>query len=303
MSLFNHFKKGLTRSKSGFIGRLDSLFGGGEIDEEFFEELEETLVSGDVGVQVSMKLVDQLREEVDKQKIKDREEARRTLREVIASMMDPGGTLLEKKDEPVVILLVGVNGSGKTTSAAKLAYLYRQNKQEVLLVAGDTFRAAAIEQLEIWSERAGVNLIKQKSGSDPAALFFDAMNSARSRGVDVVIGDTAGRLHSRYNLMQELNKIYRVVGRNMPGAPHQVLLVVDATTGQNAVAQAKQFNESLPVDGLILAKLDGTARGGIVLNIQDELNIPVCYIGTGEKLEDLVPFDPEQFARALLEGN
>ena len=302
MSLFNHFKQGLARSKSGFIGRLDSLFGGGEIDEEFFEELEETLVSGDVGVQVSMKLVDQLREEIGKQKIKHREEARRVLRELIASMMDPGGTLLDKKDEPAVILLVGVNGSGKTTSAAKLAYLYRQNKQEVLLVAGDTFRAAAIEQLEIWSERAGVNLIKQKSGSDPAALFFDAMNAARSRDVDVVIGDTAGRLHSRYNLMQELNKIYRVVGRNMPGAPHQVLLVVDATTGQNAVAQAKQFNDSLPVDGLILAKLDGTARGGIVLNIQDELNIPVCYIGTGEKLEDLVPFEPEEFARALLEG-
>ncbi|MFO7951886.1 MAG: signal recognition particle-docking protein FtsY [Bacillota bacterium] len=303
MSLFKQFKNGLSRSKTGFIGRLENLFDSGEIDEDFYEELEETLVSGDVGVQASMKLVDQLREELGKQKIKEKARAREIFRELIVSMMTPGDTILENSNEPALILLIGVNGTGKTTSAAKLAHLYKKEGKEVLLIAGDTFRAAAIEQLEIWADRAGVEIIKQKSGSDSAALFYDAINAARARKVDVVIGDTAGRLQSKYNLMEELNKIYRVVERNMPGAPHQVLLVVDATTGQNAVAQAKEFNKSMPIDGLVLAKLDGTARGGIVLNIQEELNIPVCYIGTGEKIEDLAPFNPEEFTRALLEDN
>ncbi len=212
------------------------------------------------------------------------------------------GDIQVDKGEPHVILLVGVNGSGKTTSAAKLANLYKQEGKSVLLVAGDTFRAAAIEQLEIWAERAGVELIKQQAGSDPSALFFDAMNSARARNIDLVIGDTAGRLHNKFNLMEELNKINRVVGRCQEGAPHQVLLVLDATTGQNAVAQAKSFNQSLPVSGLILTKLDGTARGGIVVSIQDSLGIPVRYVGLGEKMEDLAPFEPDQFARALLES-
>jgi fused signal recognition particle receptor len=200
-----------------------------------------------------------------------------------------------------VILLVGVNGSGKTTSAAKLANLYRCEGKKVLMVAGDTFRAAAVEQLEVWAQRAGVDLIKQQAGSDPSALFFDAMNSARAREFDVVIGDTAGRLHNKFNLMEELNKIYRVIGRNIPGAPHQVLLVIDATTGQNAMTQAKSFNEALPLSGLILTKLDGTARGGIVVGIQDSLDIPVRYIGTGEKMEDLAPFNAEDFVNALMD--
>ncbi len=305
MNLFKQFKNGLSRSKTGFMGRLDHLFDSGDIDEEFYDELEETLVSGDVGVQASMKLVDQLREEISKRKIKDKEDARQVLQELVVNMISPGKTMFTSAsiNEPTVILLIGVNGTGKTTSAAKLAHLYKQSGNEVMLVAGDTFRAAAIEQLEIWAERAGVDIVKQKSGSDSAALFYDAINAARARNVDVVIGDTAGRLHSKYNLMEELNKIYRVVERNLPGAPHQVLLVVDATTGQNAVVQAKKFNESMPIDGLVLAKLDGTARGGIVLNIQEELDIPVCYIGTGEKIEDLAPFDPEMFSRALLEKN
>ncbi len=302
MSLFNQFKKSLARSKSGFVGRLDNLFSGGEINKTFYEDLEEILVSGDVGVQTSIKLVDQLKEEIRLRKIKAREEARKVLIQIITGIMSAGETSLKLNERPFVIILVGVNGSGKTTSAAKMANFYRQKEKKVLLVAGDTFRAAAIEQLELWSHQAGVELIKQQAGSDPSALFFDAMNAAKAREVDLVIGDTAGRLHSKYNLMEELNKIYRVIGRNIPGAPHMVFLVVDATTGQNAVAQAKSFNQSLPVDGIILTKLDGTARGGIVINIQDELKIPVCYVGTGEKIDDFAPFNPEEFTRALLDN-
>ncbi len=301
MSLMDQFKSGLARSRDGFIGRLGGLFSGGDIDQEFYDELEEILVSGDVGVQTSIKLVERLQDEIKGRKIKEREEAKNLLLELIVQIMGSAEITNEPDQKPYVILLVGVNGSGKTTSAAKLASLYKRSGKEVLLIAGDTYRAAAIEQLEIWSERTGVDLMKSQAGSDPSALFFDAMNAAKARNVDVVIGDTAGRLHSRYNLMEELNKIYRVIGRNIDEAPHRVLLVVDATTGQNAVAQAKKFNQSVPIDGLILTKLDGTARGGIVINIQDELDIPVSYVGTGEKLEDLAPFDPEYFARALLE--
>ncbi len=300
MSLINHLKKSLVRSKTGFVSRLDDLFGSGEINEAFYEELEDILVSGDVGVQTSLKLVDQLKEEIKSQKVKDRDEAKNILLQLITEIMDSSGITLEHDQQPFVILLVGVNGSGKTTSAAKLANIYRQKKNNVLLVAGDTYRAAAIDQLETWAGRIDVDLIKQEPGSDPSALYFDAMNAAKARNVDLVIGDTAGRLHSKHNLMEELSKIHRVISRNMPGAPHQVLLVVDATTGQNAVAQARNFNQSLPIDGLILTKLDGTARGGIVINIQDELKIPVCYVGIGEKIDDLVPFSPEDFARALL---
>ncbi len=301
MSLMDQFKSGLARSRDGFIGRLGGLFSGGDIDQEFYDELEEILVSGDVGVQTSIKLVERLQDEIKGRKIKEREEAKNLLLELIVQIMGSAEITNEPDQKPYVILLVGVNGSGKTTSAAKLASLYKRSGKEVLLIAGDTYRAAAIEQLEIWSERTGVDLMKSQAGSDPSALFFDAMNAAKARNVDVVIGDTAGRLHSRYNLMEELNKIYRVIGRNIDEAPHRVLLVVDATTGQNAVAQAKKFNQSVPIDGLILTKLDGTARGGIVINIQDELDIPVSYVGTGEKLEDLAPFNPEYFARALLE--
>jgi fused signal recognition particle receptor len=301
MSLIEQFRSGLARSKSGFISRLGSLFRGGDLDEEFFEELEEILVSGDVGVQTSLKLVAQLREEIRLHKINEREQVRDLLGQLLKNMLSSGEGVIDSAGKPLVILLVGVNGSGKTTSAAKLAALYRSAGNKVLLVAGDTFRAAAVEQLETWSERAGVEIIKQQAGSDPSALFFDAINSAQARGVDVVIGDTAGRLHNKFNLMEELNKIYRVIGRNLPGAPHQVLLVVDATTGQNAVAQAISFNESLPVTGLILTKLDGTARGGIVIAIQDLLDIPVRFIGTGEKIEDLAPFEADSFVDALLE--
>ncbi len=301
MSLIEKFKNGLLRSKSGFIGRLERLFGSGELNDDFYDELEEIMVAGDVGIATSLKLVGQLREDAGRLKLKAREETRELLRQSLINICAAEDATVLQSEPPLVILLVGVNGSGKTTSAAKLANLYRSEGKKVLMVAGDTFRAAAVEQLEVWAQRAGVDLIKQQAGSDPSALFFDAMNSARAREFDVVIGDTAGRLHNKFNLMEELNKIYRVIGRNMPGAPHQVLLVIDATTGQNAMAQAISFNEALPLSGLILTKLDGTARGGIVVGIQDSLDIPVRYIGTGEKMEDLAPFNAEDFVNALMD--
>lgn len=307
MSLLDKFKSGLARSKTGFIGRLDSLFGSSELNADFYDELEEILVTGDVGIETSLKLVEELREEAAARRLKTGDEMRELLRDkLIQILTPPAPEALEQEGEadaetkPHVILLVGVNGSGKTTSAAKLAHLYKSEGKKVLLVAGDTFRAAAVEQLEIWASRAGVEIMKQQAGSDPSALFFDALNAAKARGVDVVIGDTAGRLHNKFNLMEELNKIFRVINRNLPGAPHQALLVIDATTGQNALAQAKSFNQSLPLTGLILTKLDGTARGGIVVAVRDILQIPVCYVGLGEKLEDLEPFHAADFARALL---
>ena len=300
MSLLNQFKNGLARSKTGFINRLDALFKSGEINEEFYGELEEILVSGDVGVDTTLEIVEQLQEEVKDLKLRELDQVKELLLNKIVKKLSFEELKEAAAPKNHVIMLVGVNGSGKTTTAAKLARLYKEQGKKVLLVAGDTFRAAAVEQLEIWAERAGVEIIKQQSGSDPSALYFDALNAANARGFDIVIGDTAGRLHNKYNLMDELNKIYRVVGRSVPGAPHEILLVVDATTGQNAIAQASSFNQALPLTGIVLTKLDGTARGGIVVSIQDKIGIPVKYIGTGEKMEDLAPFDPELFARALL---
>ncbi|HSW35817.1 MAG TPA: signal recognition particle-docking protein FtsY, partial [Candidatus Limnocylindrales bacterium] len=265
MSLIDQFKRGLARSKSGFVSRLDHLLGNGELNEAFYEELEEILVAGDVGIQTSLRLVEKLKEESLRLKIKDKSEVKGLLMQLITDLMEiPAELSVETSEGLRVILLVGVNGSGKTTTAAKLAHHYRLQQKNVMLVAGDTFRAAAVDQLEIWAKRADVAILKQQSGSDPSALFFDAMNAAQARQVDVLIGDTAGRLHTRYNLMEELKKIYRVINRNMPEAPHQVLLVIDATTGHNAIAQAKSFNDALPLTGFILTKLDGTARGGIV---------------------------------------
>ncbi len=301
MSLFDKFKNGLARSRSGFAGHLESLFTRGELNDDFYDELEEILVSGDVGIETSLKLVAELKDKANANKIRTAEDFRELLHNKILTILQTESDQSFQAEKPLVVLLVGVNGSGKTTSAAKLANLYKLEGKKVMLVAGDTFRAAAVEQLEIWAERAGVDIIKQQAGTDPSALFFDAINSAKAKGVDVVIGDTAGRLHNKFNLMEELNKIYRVISRSLPGAPHQVLLVVDATTGQNAMAQAKSFNDALPVNGLILTKLDGTARGGIVIGIRDALDIPVCYVGTGEQMDDLAPFDAELFLKALLE--
>jgi fused signal recognition particle receptor len=303
MSLFEKFKNGLARSRSGFAGHLESLFTRGELNDDFYDELEEILVSGDVGIETSLKLVAELKDEANAGKTRTAEDFRDLLQNKILAILQTGSEQSFPAEKPLVILLVGVNGSGKTTSAAKLANLYKLEGKKVMLVAGDTFRAAAVEQLEIWAERAGVDIIKQQAGTDPSALFFDAINSAKAKGVDVVIGDTAGRLHNKFNLMEELNKIYRVINRSLPGAPHQVLLVVDATTGQNAMAQAKSFNDALPLDGLVLTKLDGTARGGIVIGIRDALDIPVCYVGTGEQMDDLTPFDAKLFMNALLDNS
>jgi len=301
MNKLETFKSSLARSKSGFIERLNFLIRGGDIDADFYEQLEEILISGDVGVHTTLKLVSELKNEAAAKKITDRQTFRSLLADKITAILIAPSQPAEPETIPQLILLVGVNGSGKTTTAAKLAGYYKAMGKKVMLVAGDTFRAAAIEQLEIWSERVGVELIRQHSGSDPSALFFDAVNAAKARGTEVIIGDTAGRLHNKYNLMEELNKIYRVIGRNLPGAPHQVILVVDATTGQNAISQAKKFNEALPLSGLILTKLDGTARGGIVVAIRALLDLPVLFVGTGEMIEDLAPFDAETFTTALLD--
>ena len=301
MSLLERFKQGLARSREGFARRIDYLFGDGEINADFYLELEEALITGDVGVDTSLKLIEQLKAEVSRARLKERGAARELLVRLIAELLtDTDAEPEEPSDPPQVILLVGVNGSGKTTTAAKLARRYREQGRKVLLVAGDTFRAAAVDQLEIWAGRAGVELIKQQAGSDPSAVFFDALHAALARQVDVVIGDTAGRLHTKTNLMEELKKIHRVVGRIVPGAPHQVLLVLDATTGHNGLAQAARFHEAVAVTGVVLTKLDGTARGGIVVGVRDTLNLPVRYIGIGEKMEDLEPFQAEEFTRALL---
>ena len=301
MSLLERFKKGLARSREGFSRRLDHLFHRGEIDEEFYLELEEVLIAGDVGVETGLKLVDQLKEEVGRARLKERAAARELLVQLIAARLSAPEAAPLPEERPRVILLVGVNGPGKTTTAAKLAHRYRQEGEKVMLVAGDTFRAAAIEQLEIWAGRAGVDLVKQQAGSDPSAVFFDALHAALARKTDVVIGDTAGRLHTKVNLMEELKKIHRVIGRIVPGAPHQVLLVLDATTGHNGLAQAARFHEAVTVDGVVLTKLDGTARGGIVVAVREALDLPVRYVGIGEKMEDLEPFQPEEFTRVLLE--
>ena len=278
-----------------------SSFRRGEIDDEFYLELEEVLIAGDVGVESGLKLVEQLKEEVGRARIKERAAARELLVQLIAARLSAPEAAPLPEERPRVILLVGVNGSGKTTTAAKLAHRYRQEGEKVMLVAGDTFRAAAIEQLEIWAGRAGVDLVKQQAGSDPSAVFFDALHAALARKTDVVIGDTAGRLHTKVNLMEELKKIHRVIGRIVPGAPHQVLLVLDATTGHNGLAQAARFHEAVTVDGVVLTKLDGTARGGIVVAVREALDLPVRYVGIGEKMEDLEPFQPEEFTRVLLE--
>ncbi|MDY6825650.1 MAG: signal recognition particle-docking protein FtsY [Bacillota bacterium] len=300
MSLIKKFSTGLARSKAGFINHLGNLFGAGELDDTFYEDLEETLITGDVGVNSSLQIVTALKERARALGLKERAEVKNLLKELLIERLTMVNCPSLVASNPYIILLVGVNGSGKTTAAAKLAYYYRELGKKVMLVAGDTFRAAAIEQLAVWAKRADADLIKQQSGSDPAALFFDAVNAARARDTDIVIGDTAGRLHSKFNLMEELNKIYRVIERNHPGAPHAVYLVIDATTGQNAIAQARHFNRALPLNGIILTKLDGTARGGIVIGIQDELEVPVCFVGLGEKIEDLVLFDPQVFIEALI---
>lgn len=301
------FTDGLSKTRDLLVEKVEDLVRRyKKIDDDFFDELEEILITSDVGVNTVMELIDDLRGEVRKHKIENAIDLQPILSEKLVALLkndEAADTALNIQDGRVnVILFVGVNGVGKTTTIGKMAHMFKQQGKKVLLAAGDTFRAAAIEQLEVWGERVGVDVIKQQQGSDPAAVIYDAIQAAKSRNVDVLLCDTAGRLQNKVNLMEELAKVHRVLQRELPGAPHEVLLVLDATTGQNALSQAKTFGQSAGVSGLVLTKLDGTAKGGIVIAIRNELNIPVKYVGLGEKMDDLQPFDPEQFVHALFAG-
>ena len=282
------------------IKKLNIFSGLFSIDEDFFEELEEALILSDMGVDTSTEAVDTLRERVKANKIKDPEEVKACLREILVETLDVGDPALDLTDKPAVLLMIGVNGVGKTTTIGKLAHQLKQAGNRVLLAAGDTFRAAAADQLAIWADRAQVEIVRHEEGSDPAAVVFDAMNAARARRVDVVLVDTAGRLHNKQNLMNELNKIRRVIDREGEKSSKEVLLVLDATTGQNGLIQAKQFGESAGITGIVLTKLDGTAKGGVVVAIAKEMGVPVKFVGLGEGIDDLQPFDPMAFVNALI---
>jgi fused signal recognition particle receptor len=298
----NKFKEGLTKTRDAFVDRVDDLFSRRKkIDEDFYEELEEILIGADVGVGTVLKLIDDLRAEVKKRKIENPGELQPILSEKLIGLLkgDADAGLRTAKQGLTVMLFVGVNGVGKTSSIGIMAHMLKSQGKKVLMAAGDTFRAGAIEQLEAWGQRVGVDVIKQQSGADPAAVMFDALQAAKTRGTDILLCDTAGRLQNKVNLMEELNKIYRVIQREVPEAPHEVLLVLDATTGQNALSQAKLFGDKTGLTGLVLTKLDGTAKGGIVVAIRQELSLPVKFVGLGEKMDDLQAFDSEQFVHAL----
>ena len=282
------------------IKKLNIFSGFFSVDEDFFEELEENLILSDMGMDTTLEAVETLRERVKANKIKEPEEVKACLREILVEMLDVGSTELDLTDKPAVVLMIGVNGVGKTTTIGKLANLLKNQGNRVLLAAGDTFRAAAADQLAIWADRAKVDLVRHEEGSDPAAVVFDAMNAARARKTDVVLVDTAGRLHNKQNLMNELNKIRRVIDREGTSSSKEVLLVLDATTGQNGLIQAKQFGESAGITGIVLTKLDGTAKGGVVLAIAKEMGVPVKFVGLGEGIDDLQPFDAVAFAEALV---
>lgn len=304
-TITKQFKDGLEKSRKGFVEKVTQLITGRKkIDEEFFEELEEILIGADVGVNTVMNLIDELRDEVKKSRIEDPADLQPILTEKLVELLrsDEDNELNLNPDGISVILFVGVNGVGKTTTIGKLAHYYKQQGKKVIMAAGDTFRAGAIEQLEVWGERVGVEVIKQQAGADPAAVMFDAVQAAKQRGADILLCDTAGRLQNKTNLMEELNKIFRVIQREIPSAPHEVLMVLDATTGQNALSQAKLFGEKSSVTGLVLTKLDGTAKGGIVIAIRQELSLPVKLVGLGEKMDDLQPFDSAQFVHGLFDG-
>lgn len=303
----NKFLDGLSKTRDAFVEKIEDLvIRRKKIDEAFYEELEEILIGADVGVPTVLELMDELRAEVKQRKIEDAADLRPILTEKLLALMDGGSdeasALKTAENGLTIYLFVGVNGVGKTTTIGKMAHRLKQEGKRVLMAAGDTFRAGAIEQLEAWGKRTGVDVIKQQAGSDPAAVIYDAVQAAKSRGADVLLCDTAGRLQNKANLMEELNKIYRVIRREVPDAPHETLLVVDATTGQNALTQAKLFGEKTGVTGLVLTKLDGTAKGGIVIAIRQELGIPVKFVGLGEQMDDLQPFDADKFIYGLF-GN
>ena len=301
MGFFDKLKAGLAKTKNALFGRLDQLFHGfSKVDEDMLEELEEVLITADVGVGPTEKIIDGLRGKIRAEKITEPEKVKTALEEILVSMIGEGEPLV-LDTKPSVILVIGVNGVGKTTSIAKIANLMKSEGKSVILAAADTFRAAAVDQLKIWADRVGVDIISHGEGSDPAAVVFDAVNAAKSRHSDVLIIDTAGRLHNKKNLMDELAKINRVVDRELPGCSRETLLVLDATTGQNAVSQAKEFRNSAPLTGLVLTKLDGTAKGGIVFSIREELGIPVKFICVGEQVDDLQYFKADEFVSALFE--
>lgn len=301
MGFFEKLKAGLKKTKDSMMSKIERLLGSfTKIDEELFEELEETLIMCDIGVNTSVKICEMLRERVKKNGITDPLLIKDELKDVIVEMMGEDQKL-DLSTNPSVILVIGVNGAGKTTTIGKLAYSLKQQGKNVVVAAGDTFRAAAIDQLEVWTERAGCDIIKHNEGSDPAAVVFDALTAAKARGADVVLCDTAGRLHNKKNLMNELKKISRIVHEQAEGCSLEVLLALDATTGQNAVSQAKLFNEACDITGIILTKLDGTAKGGIIITITDDLKIPVKLVTVGEKIDDLQPFVAKDFVNALFE--
>lgn len=301
MGLFQKINKGLKKTRESMSSAIDNmLYGKVEIDDTFFDDLEEVLVMGDVGVYTAEQIVTQLRERAQKENLRTADRVKRAIREIVADMLS-GGEEMSLITMPSIILVIGVNGVGKTTSIGKLAAYYKSEGKKVILAAADTFRAAAIEQLQEWADRAGVDMIKHKEGADPAAVVFDSIAAGKAREADIIIVDTAGRLHNKKNLMEELAKIYRVIDRELPYSDREVLLVLDATTGQNAVNQAREFMGVAEITGIILTKLDGTARGGVVLNIKNDLKVPVKFIGVGEKLDDLQPFSPEAFAQSLFD--
>lgn len=300
-SIFKKMKEGLSKTRKGITGRIDELLRYyREIDDDFFDDLEETLIISDIGYETSNKIIEDLRKRVKDEKIGNVDQIKAILKENISQILEKDSKGLDLPS-PTVILVVGVNGVGKTTTIGKLANILRSNGKKVLLAAADTFRAAAAEQLEIWANRAGVDIVRHNEGADPAAVVYDAIQAAKSRDRDVLICDTAGRLHNKKNLMNELEKIKRVIDREMPEAHREVLLILDATTGQNAISQASMFKDTVGITGIVLTKLDGTAKDGVVIAIKSQLDIPIYYIGVGEQMDDLQPFDPQAFAEGLFE--
>ena len=307
MGFFDKLKKGLNKTRENLTQKIEKLvIGYADIDDDFLDELEETLIMADVGVQTTEKLMAAVRKGIKKKEINSPQDLKPFLAKEITAILTAGEENDKTRvaaDGPTVMLVIGVNGAGKTTTIGKLSAYYKEQGKSVMLAAADTFRAAAIDQLEVWGQRTGAKVIKHEEGSDPAAVAFDAVKAAKARGVDILIVDTAGRLQTKSNLMQELEKINRVIGREIPGAPHETLLVLDATTGQNAISQAELFTKAAPITGVVLTKLDGTAKGGVVIGIKSQLSMPVKWIGVGEAVEDLRPFVAEDFAKALLGDN
>ncbi|MCJ7495978.1 MAG: signal recognition particle-docking protein FtsY [Deltaproteobacteria bacterium] len=298
---FQRLKEGLFKTHQGLVSKIDQLIAGKKkIDDDLLAELEEILITSDIGVKTTQELLHNVAVKVQRKELEDADLLKKNLQEQMLHILSQQENPLNLSTaRPFVIIVIGVNGTGKTTTIGKMAQKFKAQGKSVLLIAADTFRAAAIEQLEIWGQRAGCDVIKQKSGSDPSAVVFDGLKAAKARGIDVVIVDTAGRLHTKVNLMEELKKVKRIMGREIPGAPHEILLVLDATTGQNSISQAKMFNQAVGVTGIALTKLDGTAKGGILIAISDELKIPLRYIGIGEKLDDLREFNARDFVEAL----